>query len=535
MNQRLEHHPSPTTRALGALGLPAPIRELAAQTWDAVIIGAGHNGLACAFYLARAGRRVLVLEARERVGGACTLEEPFPGYHVSPCAYLAGLLHRVVIDEMELPRRGFRWHPAVGGYFVPFEDGSSILLWEDDDQREAELRRFAPADVEGHRALNALIDRTVEALRPGDERDLWLGRPPTREQIEERLGGDPEAIALLFELSMAELVERYLQDERLQIALLGQGIIGTNASPFDAGTASIYFHHSCGRIDPERPGLWGFVEGGMGMVSFLMCDAAREAGAIVATGVPVAQIVPGEGVVLEGGERIRARIVVSNADPRVTLRLLGSAADAGWRAQVESVPIEGCTVKVNLALREPPNFRARPGLDEPHHRAQINTPLTKAQWKAGFEAARRGELPDLMWTEDYLQTAFDRSIAPEGRHVLSVFSQYVPYRFAEGDWDSRREEVGQRVVASIGRFCSNLPDAIEAMEVLGPPDIEQRVGLTGGHIFQGECLPDHMWANRLTAETPMEGVYLCGAATYPGGSVIGVNGRNAALTILGQL
>ncbi|MCA9902466.1 MAG: NAD(P)/FAD-dependent oxidoreductase [Anaerolineae bacterium] len=525
---------SATARARGLLGLPAPIRDLAATTWDAIVVGAGHNGLASAFYLARAGKRVLVLEARERVGGACTLEEPFPGYHVSPCAYLAGLLHRVVIDDMELPRRGFTWHPAVGGYFVPFEDGSSILLWEDADKRYEELRRFAPQDVEGYRALNALVDQAVELLRPGDERDLWLGRAPSRDQIEDRLGGDADLINLIFEWSMAELLGYFIQDERLQRAYLGQGVIGTNASPFDPGTASIRFHHASGRMFGQ-PGAWGYVKGGMGMVSFLMCDAAQEAGATVATGVPVAQIIPGEGVLLEGGERIHAPVVLSNADPQITLRLLGEAADPAWRAQVERVPIEGCTVKVNLALHEPPNFLARPGTNEPHHRAQINTPLTKAQWQAGYDAARRGELPVVLWTEDYLQTAFDPSIAPEGKHVLSVFSQYVPYHFAEGDWESRRDEDGQLVVKSIGRFCGNLPDAIIDMEVLGPPDIEERVGLTGGHIFQGECLPEYMWSQRLTPETPMAGVYLCGAATYPGGSVMGVNGRNAALIVLGEL
>jgi phytoene dehydrogenase-like protein len=210
---------------------------------------------------------------------------------------------------------------------------------------------------------------------------------------------------------MAEFVERYLQDERLQIAYLGQGVIGTNASPFDAGTASIRFHHSSGRLG-GMAGMWGYVRGGMGMVSFYFCDAAREAGATVISGVPVARIVPGEGIELEGGERIAARIVVSNADPRQTLRLLGADADEGWRAQVERVPMEGCTVKLNVHLRELPNFTARPGVNEPHHYGQINAPLTKDEWKAGFAAARRGELPEHLWCELYFQSAHDPPSSP---------------------------------------------------------------------------------------------------------------------------
>jgi phytoene dehydrogenase-like protein len=517
---------------MGKIGLPAPIADLAQQPWDAVIVGAGHNGLACAFYLARAGKRVLVLEARDQVGGANTLRQPFPGYRVSPCAYLAGLLHPLVIEEMGLYSRGFRWHAAMGGFFIPFEDGSSILLWEAEEKAEAEVRRFAPQDVAGWRAMGDLLRRTQAALRPPDERDIWIGRAPTRAQIEERLGGDPEAIGLMFEWSMVELVERYLTDERLQAAYLGQGVIGTNASPFDPGTAYIRFHHNCGRIDPNLPGVWGFVEGGMGMVSFFMCDAAREAGAVIATGTPVTQICPGEGVVLAGGDVIHAPVVIANADPQVTLRLLGDSADRAWRAQVEAVPMTGCTIKLNMALHEPPNFRARPGLDEAHHRAQINTPLTKQQWREGFAAMRQGELPDLLWTEDYIQTAYDASIAPDGKHVMSVFAQYVPHTFAHGSWDTRRDEAAQRVVESIARFCSNMPDAIIDLEVLSPPDIEREVGLTGGHIFQGECLPAYMWDRRLTPRTPMPGVYLCGAATHPGGSVIGINGRNAAMEVL---
>jgi phytoene dehydrogenase-like protein len=517
---------------MGKIGLPAPIAELAQRRWDAIIVGAGHNGLTCAAYLARAGKAVLVLEARNRIGGACTLAEPFPGYHVSPCAYLAGLLHRRVIDELGLPARGFRWIPAMAGYFVPFEDGSSILLSEDDDEAVRELRRFAPSDVEGWKAMQALIARTREALRPDDDRDLWLDPMPSREKIEARLAGDKDALAMMFEWSMAEFVERYLKDERLQLAYLGQGVIGTHASPFDPGTAYIRFHHNCGLIDPSLPGTWGYVEGGMGRVSFLICDAAREAGAVVATGVPVAQIIPQEGVVLEGGERIHAPIIIANADPRVTLRLLGDAADTGWRAHVESIPIEGCTVKVNLALNEPPNFTARPGLDEPHHRAQINTPLDKQEWRDAYAAIKRGELPTRLWTECYLQTAFDPSIAPHGKHVLSMFCQYVPHTFAEGDWDTHRERAGRLAIESLARFTSNLPAAILETEVLGPPDIEHEVGLTGGHIFQGDCLPQYMWEKRLGYATPMPGVYLCGAATHPGGSVIAVNGRNAAMTVL---
>jgi phytoene dehydrogenase-like protein len=525
--------PPRTADLLGRLGLPEPVAALAARTWDAIVVGAGHNGLACAAYLARAGRSVLVLEARERVGGACTLEEPWPGTRVSPCAYLLGLLHPRVIAELGLRERGLSWSLADAGMFVPFDDGTSIQLWDDPVRCLAEVARFSPRDVRGWSAMQDVKRRLRDALRPDGDGDVWLGRPPSREQIEARLDGDDEARNLLFSWSMVEYVERFLEDERLQAAYLGQGVIGTNASPHDAGTASIHFHHQSGRLGGE-PGAWGYVRGGMGMVSFLLCDAARAAGAVVACGLPVARIEPGRGVELAGGQRIAARTVVSNADPRTTLALLGPHADARWKARALAVPMTGCTVKVNLLLGELPDFTACPGTDCAHHLGQINTTLGKAEWHEAYLRARAGGLPNRLWTELYIQSTHDPSVVPEHMHTMSVFAQYVPYEFAEGHWDTRRDEVGRLALVTVAQFAPNVPGAVEAISVLGPPDIERRVGLSGGHIFQGECLPPYMWDRRLAARTPMPGLFLCGACTHPGGGVIGVNGRNAAMEILAE-
>src|SRR5580704_15239270 len=196
MDENPQH--APAADSLGKVGLPAPIGELAARAWDAIVVGAGHNGLACATYLARAGKRVLVIESRERIGGACTIEEPFPGVRMSPCAYLAGLLHPLIIEELGLVRRGFTWTPAVNGLFVPFLDGASVQLWDDDDQCEAEVRSFSPKDVEGWKAMNAVLRRLRDKLRPPGDRDVWIGDAPTREQIDDRLGNDEEAKGLLF-------------------------------------------------------------------------------------------------------------------------------------------------------------------------------------------------------------------------------------------------------------------------------------------------------------------------------------------------
>jgi phytoene dehydrogenase-like protein len=336
-------------------------------------------------------------------------------------------------------------------------------------------------------------------------------------------------------------------DERLRTALHGQGIIGTFAGPREPGTAAVHAMHSLGTLE-GKPGAWGYVEGGMGRVSLALADAATESGAVIFTGAPVAAILPGGGdgpgpaAVLEGGEIIRAGAVISNADPKRTLALCQSAGGdlpegfAGFAEKVDGWRSESPVIKVNCGLSRLPTFTAaaRPGYDGPRpYRAMVTISTGTDATQAACEAARRGE-PSPAWCELYFQTSYDGSVAPPGAHTMSVFAQYVPYELATGDWDGRREEIADRVIAGIARFAPDVADCIVERQVLGPPDVEERIGLTGGHIFQGECLPDQMWDRRFGPATPVPGLWLCGAATHPGGSVIAANGRNAAQAVLRQ-
>jgi phytoene dehydrogenase-like protein len=521
---------SSTAATLGRVGLPATVAELKSRSWDAVVVGAGHNGLAAAAYLARGGLAVLVLERRDRIGGACTLEEPFPGegWRISPCAYLVGLLHPLVVEELQLHRRGYKVQVVDPHLWCPFADGSSIALWEDPDRSANAVRALSPSDAEGYVRYGELFGRVRRALRAG-ARDVWLGDAPSREQIEEILGRDREALDVVFDASIADVVESHVRDERLRTALHGQGVIGTYAGPREPGTAAIHLMHTSGVIE-GIPGAWGYVEGGMGMVSFLLADAAIEAGAVVASGVPVAEIVPGEGVVLEGGERIASSVVVSNADPKRTVALCKDGVPGGFRGRVESWRSESPVLKINCGLERLPRF-PQAAADVMPHRAMVTIATSIDDSQAACDASRRGE-PSPAWCELYFHTAYDPSVAPPGKHAMSVFAQYVPYSLARGTWDERREEIADAAVAAIAAFSPDVADCIEHREVLGPPDVEERIGLTGGHIFQGECLPDQMWDRRFSPRTPIDGVYLCGAATHPGGSVIAANGRNAAMAVL---
>jgi phytoene dehydrogenase-like protein len=405
-------------------------------------------------------------------------------------------------------------------------------VWDDPHRSAASVARISPSDVEGYLRYCDLFGRIRRALREGP-RDTWIGEAPNRADLEELLGADAEAKEVLFEASIADVVERHVRDERLRTALHGQGIIGTFAGPRDAGTASIHLMHASGALE-GKPGAWGYVEGGMGRVSVALASAALDAGAVIATDVEVAAIAAGEGVRLGGGEFVKAPVVVSNADPKTTAALFEGELPEAFSEKVRRWSSDGCVVKLNCGLARLPSFLAEVASGVMPHRAMVTVSSGIDATQSACEDARSGR-PAPAWCELYFQTAYDASVAPAGRHQMSVFAQYVPYRLDGGGWDARREEIGDMVLAEIARFAPDVEDCVIWRQVLGPPDTEARIGLAGGHIFQGECLPGQMWERRFAPRTPVADLYLCGAATHPGGSVIAVNGRNAAMAVLADL
>ena len=513
---------------------------------DVIVVGGGHNGLACAAYLARAGLDVLVLERRDVLGGAAVTEEPWPGYRISSASYVVSLMPPQIVSELDLPRHGYRVSLIDPDYYVPYEDGTSLTLWGDLGRTVEEIARFSKADAEAYVEFDRYFARLSELLR-----DLLYVVPPnlTIRELRRWLsvgrklrgwsGRDVAELIRLFTISGSVFLDEWFEDERVKGALATQTIIGAWCGPMSPGSAYVLMHHWIGEVN-GHDGAWGWVHGGMGGVSEALASAAREAGAEVRTGMPVSGVVTrgGEalGVELEDGTKLRARRVISNVHPVTTyLDLVGEEhlPDEVVR-DVRRYRSQSGSVKVNLGLAELPRPRAWDGPipGDPHTGILAISPSVEYLERA-WDDAKYGRASRDPYIEAVFPTAHEPGIAPEGKHVALCFTQFGPYELAEGSWDTEREAYGRRVVEVLDAHCPGVADAVEHMEVLAPRDIEERFGLLGGNIFQGDMTPDQLFSMRpipgyADHRSPIRGLYLCGSGTHPGGGVMAVPGRNCA-------
>jgi phytoene dehydrogenase-like protein len=520
--------------------------------YDAIIVGGGHNGLVAAAYLARAGRRVLVLERRELVGGCAVTEEIWPGYKVSTAAYLTSLLQERIVRELELERHGYRVDAKDPAFFSAFPDGRHFFMWQDRAKTLAEIARFSPRDAEVYPAYEDLLERisqVVEGLlltTPPQFPPAGLGDFLDYLKLAGRLRGlssqDLTALVKIFTASAAEFLDEWFESDEVKVTLATDGVIGANGGPRSPGTAYILLHHCMGGVAGHR-GLWGFVRGGMGAVSEAIASAARTAGATIRTGAPVARVLVRNerayGVALESGEEIEAGAVASNLDPKVTfLRLLAERdLPAGFVAAIRHFRIEGTSCKINLALNGLPEFTAYPGAPGPHHRATMHICPHIDYVERAWDDAKYGRPSERPLLELTIPTMYDPSLAPPGQHIMGIFLQYAPYTLREGTWDKLREPFGDRVVSLIEEYAPNFRGLIEHRQVLSPLDLERRFGITGGNIFHGEMSLDQMFVMRPVAgwaryRTPVAGLYLCGSGAHPGGGVMGAPGYNCARAML---
>jgi phytoene dehydrogenase-like protein len=518
---------------------------------DVVIVGGGHNGLACAAYLAKAGLDVVVVEKRDVVGGAATTEEPWPGYRVSSASYVVSLMPPRIVRELDLKRHGYEVSIVTPDYFVPFPDGTSLTLWGDVSRDSAAIAAFSERDAIAYVEFDRYFDLAARLLK-----DLMFVVPPninvrelpkwaaTAGKFRKWSGRDVHEIVRLFTMSAADFLDEWFEDDRVKGALATQAIIGAWAGPMTPGSAYVLMHHWIGEIDGHA-GAWGWVKGGMGGVSQAMARSAESAGAEIRTDAEVDRIAINAsgravGVALLDGTLIRSQRVVSSAHPVTTyLSLIGAERLPGDVVRdVERYRTRSGSVKLNVALSELPEFPSWEQETSLHRGLVANSPSIEYLERA-WDDAKYGRMSEHPYVEVVFPTAHEpEGLAPDGKHLMLGFAQYGPYELAEGSWDDGgRDEFARRVFDGLGEYAPKLKDSIEQVEVLAPKDIEDRFGLVGGNIMQGELTPDQLFGFRpITGygdyRTPVGGMYLCGSGTHPGGGVMGVPGRNAASVVL---
>lgn len=508
--------------------------------YDVAVIGAGHNGLVAANYLARAGRRVIVLEARDVVGGACVTEELIPDSRWSSCAFIAGLLRPEIISELELRRFGLDMYQADVLSFSLFRDGSHMFLWKELDRTLREIERYSPRDAQRFVDFGLRLRRFADLVRP------WLLEPPpSRSEVLRTFeeAGEEELFNEFVLISSRDLLDRYFESEHLKGLLAFFGMISIWGGPSTPGTSYVYGHHAWGEFNGEF-GQYGFAKGGMGGISEALANGARHHGAEIRTGVPVARVATeggrATGVVLDSGETIAATTVISNADPKRSLLTLVDPADLDrdFIAGVEGIDQRGSMARIHLLIDELPAYLGFDATKGPQHLGHQMLGASVENFEATWEAERRGEFPERYVIEAVIQSATDPTLAPPGKHTMTLGVQQLPYELADGKtWDDIKESWADRVVAELCEYAPNLTDHILDRAVITPLDLERDYLITGGNIFHAQMFLDQLFDARPLASissyrTPIAGYYLCGAGMHPGGGVMGAAGHNAAQAVL---
>ena len=520
------------------------------QHYDVIVIGGGHNGLVNAAYLAKGGKKVVVLERRHVLGGAAVTEEIIPGFLFSECSYVVSLLRPEIIRELDLPRHGLEILP-LDGTFSPIPSGDYLWRMNDHAKSIRDIRRHSRLDAEAYdefskmmtpmcrfvKPMLSMVPPDPTTLNPKDLKQLHF----LLQRFRELSSDERYTLVQLMTMSSADFLDQWFETDVLKATMSASGIIGTFLGIRSPGTAYVLLHHYMGEIDGAFRS-WGFSRGGTGAISNAIADAAREAGVEIRIQAPVGQILVkngrATGVVLQSGEEIFANVVSSSVDPHLTFEkfLEPRELPADFLEGVRRYKFRGSSGKVNLALDAIPNFRCLPGPGA-HLRGAISISPSMEYMERAYDDAKYGRYSRKPYIDMVIPSLTDPSVAPPGKHVLSCFVQYAPYKLAEGTWDDRKEAFGDNVINTIAEYAPNIKDIIIGRQVLTPLDLEREFGLTQGNIFQGELSLEQLFFLRPVAgwayyRTPIRNLYMCGSATHPGGGIMGANGRIASQVIL---